>query len=117
MVLRNYTPHPLVLYSGGEIVATLPNSGNARVKTDLKPCAPIAHGGALWPTVATTFGEIEDLPAPQEGVFLVVSSLTAKAAKREGRTVDDLLTPAALVRDDAGHVIGCRALSRVGGDE
>lgn len=115
MELRNYTPHALVLYSGGEIVATLPASGNARVKTTLTPKAPIAHGGALWPTVETAFGKIENLPDPQEGVLLVVSSLTAEAAKLEGRTVDDLLTPASLVRDDGGHVIGCRALSRVGG--
>ena len=115
-MLRNYTPHALVLYSGKEVVDTLPVDGEARVKTSLTPKEPIqSPNGKLWPTVATTFGEIENLPAPQKGVLLVVSSLTAEAAKREGRPVDDLLTPASLVRDEGGHVIGCRALSRVEG--
>lgn len=112
-MLHNYTPHALVLYSGSEIVDTLPSEGEARVKTELAPKAPIAHGRTPWPTVATAFGKITGLPEPQEGEFLIVSSITAEAAKRGGRAVHDLLTPASLVRDDAGRVIGCRALSRV----
>lgn len=115
-MIRNLTPHELTLFSGGEVVAKLPSVGSARVKTSLTPMAPLTADGYPWPTVATKFGALEGLPEPEDGVFLVVSSLAAEAAAREGRSVDDLLTPAELVRDEGGRPIGCRALSRVAGE-
>lgn len=47
-------------------------------------------------------------------VYYVVSTIAADAAQRSGRTTEDLLTPGQQIRDDAGRIIGCRSLARVG---
>lgn len=53
-------------------------------------------------------------PAPREvAVYYVVSSLAAEAARRSGRTTEDLLVPGQQVRDDAGRIVGCRSLARI----
>ncbi len=62
------------------------------------------------PTVRLEYGEVENLPAPEEGVFFIVSAITANAARRSGRT--DLLTVARMVRDADGRIVGCLALAR-----
>ncbi len=52
--------------------------------------------------------------APVEpAVYYVVSSIAAEAARRSGRTLDDLLVPGQPIRDDAGRIVGCRSLMRV----
>jgi hypothetical protein len=54
-------------------------------------------------------------PPPREpAVYYLVSTIAADAARRSGRTTEDLLTPGQQVRDDAGRIIGCRSLARVG---
>ena len=59
------------------------------------------------PIKKTQFGEIENIPAEQEGVLLIVSGLVAKAGKEIGR--NDLLAPGALVRnkENPSEVLGC----------
>ena len=52
-------------------------------------------------------------PPRAPAVYYVVSTIAADAARRGGRTTDDLLVPGQLVRDDAGRVVGCRSLARV----
>ena len=47
-------------------------------------------------------------------VYYVVSTIAAEAARRAGRTTEDLLVPGQQLRDDAGRIIGCRSLARVG---
>ncbi len=47
-------------------------------------------------------------------VYYVVSAITADVARRNGRTTEDLLTPGQQIRDDAGRVVGCRSLVRIG---
>ena len=56
---------------------------------------------------SVTYGEIEGLPEPQEGVYYVVSRLVAAAAAKIGRV--DCLAPGALVRDKSnpGTILGC----------
>jgi hypothetical protein len=58
------------------------------------------------PLVRGTYGQVIDLPDQQEGVLLVVSALVRAALP--GRR--DLASPADLVRDTVGRVLGCRAL-------
>ena len=55
---------------------------------------------------APVFGEVVDLPEPQEGVLYVVSMLVA--ARAANRT--DLVSPGRQIRNEAGQVIGCGAL-------
>jgi len=64
--------------------------------------------GTKVPVIKTIFGEPTDLPAPEEGTMLIVSILTAQAAKAAGRKGDDLIITSDPVRDAAGKIIGCR---------
>jgi hypothetical protein len=53
-------------------------------------------------------------PAPTAiDTYYVVSSLTAEAARRSGRTLDDLLVPGQSIRDADGRIVGCQSLARV----
>ena len=91
----NLTPHAIVLNNG----QTIPASGVvARVKqttTDFD-----ADGVAV-----ATWGEIENLPQPNEGTIYIVSGLVASAA--HGRT--DVVSPATnhpqTKRDENGHIL------------
>ena len=123
----NLTPHPVnVVGEDGELVASFPSEGIARAaQTDQLVARPAVDGGYLVddqgndypvevkvPIVKTTFGEVVDLPEPQEGVMLIVSIITLNAARAGGRPTDDLLMTSALVRDETGRIIGCKALGR-----
>ncbi len=59
------------------------------------------------PIHTVSYGEIEGLPEPQEGVFYIVSGLVAAAGVKLGRK--DLMAPGGLVRDAANpsNVLGC----------
>ena len=61
------------------------------------------------PLIPTVFGATSALPEPQDGGdYLVVSIITAQAAKAFGRSVKDLLITSDPVRDAAGKIVGCR---------
>ena len=78
----------------------LPYDETLTVTTDDGTVIPVAH---------LRYTDVDGLPAPEEGVHLVVSLLTAQAAPE--RT--DLLVPVGQVRDDSGRIIGCRGLARL----
>ncbi len=103
--LVNLTPHAIrLLDADGQTVALLPASGMvARVPTRAQAASPIAG----WPTVTLAADPVEGLPGPTPGVWYVVSGLVADRVWRP-----DVLYPGALVRDDAGQVVGCRNLVR-----
>lgn len=54
------------------------------------------------------FGDIQDIPAQQDGVFLIVSALVLSASKDKGLNRSDLVAPAtghpAAVRNDKGQI-------------
>lgn len=58
------------------------------------------------PLLVGSRGEVADLPAPQSGVLLIVSYQVRVAFPE--RT--DLASPAQMVRDENGVIIGCRSL-------
>jgi hypothetical protein len=119
MTLINATPHSITLVSRRgveqdnrrqflaetvEILREIPPSGIlARVSMVNFPAGEI-DGIAIE---SVTYGEIEGLPEPQEGVFYIVSGLVANAAAKIGRV--DCLAPGALVRDKSnpGTILGC----------
>jgi len=89
----NLTPHAIVLNDG----RVFPPSGQvARVSSTHTPF----DGDGV---ASLTFGEVQGLPAPQEGVFLIVSALVAGAAKRA-----DVVSPASghpdVVRNEKGQI-------------
>lgn len=99
----NLTPHTLNIHTPGDVIAIPPSGEVARVATVSVETDPV--GGI--PTVKTTFGEVTGLPAPKEGVTLVVSGLVASAAPRY-----DVFSPGDLVRDASGRPVGCQGLRR-----
>ena len=99
MKIINYTPHAINETITG---ATFPPSGNvARVSATSYPAGDIAG----VPCFSTIFGAVDGLPAPQDGVAILVSGLVLEASK--GLRFD-LVAPGELVRDAAGNPVGCK---------
>jgi hypothetical protein len=97
-MIINCTPHAINL-PGREIK---PSGQVARVSVDLVDAGqfdsvPLVHG---------EYGQVTDLPAPSEGVLYIVSNLVRAACPDRL----DLASPARLVRDNHGRIIGCEAL-------
>lgn len=104
--MRNLTPHPIrVVRPDGEIMELPPSGQVARVAAIETPAGDLDG----IPLVSRTWGQVENLPAPEPGVFLVVSSLVFEAA----RDRNDLLVPdtgPTAVRDASGQVVAVRRL-------
>lgn len=109
-MIRNLTPHTVTIVDeNGDVALELPSEGVARAaQTDV----PAGEVDGI-PVVRTTFGNPDGLPEAEEGVFLVVSVITANAARAAGRGTEDLLLTSNPVRDAEGRIVGCRALARV----
>ena len=96
----NLTPHAITFFSTGYgVETTYPSEGLARVAS--KPGSQI--DGPFFS--APTWGEVEGLPAPQEGTVFVVSALVA--ARCIGRA--DVFSPGTgpadgAIRDEKGQI-------------
>ena len=110
--LINKTPHVLnlIMEDGAKIslepVLPTPRVSSSSVKTasyTITDSEGIEH---IVVREAPQFGEVIDLPEPEEGVIYVTSMLVA--ARAEGRT--DLVSPGRQIRNEAGQVIGCLGL-------
>ena len=110
--LVNKTPHGLnpVTDDGARIslepVLPTPRVSSSSVKTASYTITDGEGTEHVITREAPTFGEIVDLPEPEEGVIYVVSMLVA--ARAVGRT--DLVSPGRQLRNEAGQVIGCAGL-------
>ena len=105
--LINLTPHAITFVDAlGETIRTVEPSGDvARVSTRTETIGSVDG----IPVTQTVFGEVENLPNPQDGVIYIVSSLVAqRCAARE-----DVFIPNEPVRDDKGRIIGCKSLGRI----
>jgi len=91
----NYTPHPIVM-----------NDGTVYEKED----APTIRVENSFTDVDENnicnviYGEVEGLPAPKEGVFLIVSAMVLSSASDR----EDLVAPATghpdAIRNEKGHI-------------
>ncbi|GAA0719405.1 hypothetical protein Drose_05730 [Dactylosporangium roseum] len=115
-MIINLTPHPMHVYS-----STCPDRivpGAVEPVVILPPCDRPPRLGETEigrvrpvdgvPVVDIRFGGGEGLPAPERGVWLVVSRPVAMV----NRDRDDLLVPHEVVRDLDGRTLGCRAFGR-----
>jgi hypothetical protein len=106
-LLVNLTPHPVtIIDERNAVVVEFPSRGLARavqVKVSTDPVAGI-------PTSRMELTHVEALPEPAKGVLLIVSLITANAARELGRQCHDLLVPGPGIRNESGGVIGCREL-------
>lgn len=121
MKLVNLTPHPVRVYRAdtpdqvedlddGVVTVLEPSGTLARLsETILGEGAVLTDEGVEIPVSAVSYAKVEGLPTPQQGIFYVVSLMTALAAAER----DDLLVPYEQVRNGEGAVVGCRRLGRV----
>lgn len=101
--LINLTPHAVVL--------VLPDGGTRAVEPSgsVARCAmeTVQFGEAFGvPLRRASYGEVSGLPAPEEGVVYIVSALVRAAVPARG----DVASPSDFVRNEAGQVVGCKAL-------
>ena len=105
-MIKNLTPHDIVVVDKSwNTIKVFPKSENpARCSVSRKVVGDIDG----YPLYKSVFGTVENLPAPENGKYFVVSRLVAEVTKR-----DDLLIPDDTVRDSEGRIIGCRGFSRL----
>jgi len=102
----NCTPHPITMCDAqGDVYFTFPK-GEIIPRLSMKTVQREPIGEI--PTSQTVFGELENLPEQQEGIFLIVSQLVKNAAPSRS----DLLVPAEVYRDSSGNIVGCKSLGR-----
>jgi hypothetical protein len=101
MKFVNLTPHTINL-CGKEI----PSTGLARCKT-FEKVVEIIDGVFVN---QRTFGDVYDLPEPQENTIYIVSILVAKAVAGQR---NDVYVVDETIRDEQGKIIGCNALAKI----
>ena len=101
MTFINLTPHALNIHTPDGVVNLAPSGEVARVSSS----SEVAGFLGDIPLFRTTLGEVTGLPAPEEGVALIVSGMVAAASPRK-----DVFSPGDLVRDDGGRPVGCKGL-------
>lgn len=106
MKWRNYTPHEVNIYDGGELMLTIPSHGLARCAVEEESFGKDENS---IPLIGMKFGQIEGLPDPAPDTGYIVSAIVANAARAQGRM--DVAVPARLVRNEAGIIVGCSALA------
>jgi len=105
MKLVNLTPHPVsIITSSGEMITILPEEKPARVVTVSVQLA-VVDGIQI---IRQKLGDVENLPDPQDDTLLIVSQVVFAACGDRS----DLVFPADFLRDVAGAIIACRALSK-----
>lgn len=106
----NLTPHRInIINDDGVEIMSFESMGVARADSS-ETVVDNINGIDI---VHMTYGAPIGLPEYADEVFYIVSMLTISAAISVGRTTDDLLTTADLVRNDKGQIVGCKKLSRV----
>lgn len=113
MRILNLTPHALTFISANnnmERYIVEPSGVVARVAAHTESIGSITtDDGFTIPLTTTVFGQVEGLPAPEEGVVYVVSSLVADRVPDR----KDVYIPNESIRDDKGRIIGCLSLGKI----
>lgn len=113
--LVNLTPHEVVIHHYGYVtnyryVTTIAPSGVvARVAQEtwaVRTAWDAASQTQCIPLVRSEYGPVEGLPEPVEDTIYIVSSMVRLAMP----TRSDIASPADLVRDETGKIIGCKGL-------
>jgi hypothetical protein len=106
MTILNLTPHPISLRNPEGVTVTLPPSapkgGEPRVGN---PPGGVIEDHPLAGIVAVhspdIAGDVENLPSPAPGVFLVVSGMVGEALRVRGISRPDVLVPGTGPNDGA----------------
>lgn len=104
MNLINLTPHAINIVNSDGSTTSIPASGKiARVDSTVVNIGSI-NG---IPLVRTVFGDVIDLPDAVDDTIYIVSTMVLNRVP--GR--EDVVSPANLVRNDYGFVVGAGALT------
>jgi len=107
MNIINLTPHAITFVNGeGVVIRTIAPSGKL-ARVSVRTVTDGYIGGI--PVTRSAFGQVEGLPAPEDGTIYVVSSLVASRVPDRW----DVFIPNESVRDDQGRIVGCRSLGRI----
>lgn len=104
-MFKNLTPHEITVYAQDRttVLFTVPSEGIfLRVSTDQKTIREI-NG---IPVQRVEYGEVKDLPAPEEDTIFIVSQMVLSALHG---TRPDLVAPdtgKGAVRDEEGRILG-----------
>lgn len=105
MTFINLTPHSITLCG-----LVIPPSGTiARVAVTRVPygvCTPYNNRDIQVPLFIAEYGEVSGLPAQAERTIYIVSALVRQAVPERY----DVGSPADLVRDEKGNVVGANSL-------
>lgn len=112
MKIKNFTPHSITLICGHSPVVIEPEAEPARIISESESVTEIPGLPEVVVVVRqrTSRCRVEGLPAPEDGVILITSSMVAEAAAAVGRT--DVYAPDKLARGEGGEIIGCMGLAR-----
>ena len=105
--MTKMTPHAVSFVVSDDNKIVIPPSGDiARVSAKTVNTGKLING---IPVTRTVYGDVENLPDPQDDTIYIVSSLVAARVPNR----DDVFIPNESVRDAEGRIIGCRSLGRV----
>lgn len=110
MKIVNYTPHTIVIRTP-EGDTSYPSVGVGRAATK---STVVGYVNGV-PVMEKTFGDVYGLPdyIPEDTV-LIVSSLTAQAAKAHNYTYcQNLLVVNDTIRDEKGRIVACSSLAKI----
>lgn len=110
MKIKNLTPHNIhiICPNGGKM--NIPPSGPpARCTQNSIFFGDFDVEGAMISFTHTTYGDVIDLPEPEDNTVIVVSAMVANHPDLQSRA--DLAYPGILVRDEEGRIIGCESLN------
>lgn len=107
--IMNLTPHTLNLKAIDGRMVDIPPSGQVArcTETSVQVGEIELEGGVVLSKKRKTYGEVYDLPDPQEGVIYCVSFRVAQAVPDR----EDVVFPGDLIRDEEGKPIGADGTS------
>jgi len=101
-MLINLTPHPIVTRAPDGTEREYPPVGPIARVIEMKDEIGKVDGVPLY---RMRYGQVEGLPRPLDGCWMVVSTLVRQALPERR----DLISPGELIRDNDGRVIACKA--------
>jgi len=105
-IIKNATPHAITLLIGESGRIDIPASGVVARVSEVADIADERIG-------SIRYGDVEGLPAPEDGVLWIVSKMTAVAVAASGSPRSDLVVIGHEVRDADGRIVAARGLARI----
>jgi len=100
--LINLNAHAINIQINGQEIILAPSGTIARVSTKSVQVNTLTVNGIEIPVFKTVYGEIENLPEPQDGIVYIASTLLAQLANRSDVVSPDTFN--GVIRNEKGQV-------------